>query len=244
MIPRMNQRLFILLSLCSLSFAGCLKTRSQLREDTGGAVPQHVETVAPQGGYAMDEMKQEITRLTGRLEAMERSQQDSRGSKNAEVEELRKLQTRIQELEQAQMTSIEAIKKLQENLPQADNVELYKKGRESLKAKKYDEAIKFFSQYLKAQNPEFQEEAIYLRGEAYFSEKNFKKAIVDYSKFPEKFSRSPLMPKALLKIAQSFEALGNKDDAFAFYDQLLEEYPKSPEAKHAKKRPGSKKKLK
>jgi len=47
----------------------CLKTRSQLREDE--SAPQSVQAVEPKGGYAVDELKQEIVRLTGRIEELE-----------------------------------------------------------------------------------------------------------------------------------------------------------------------------
>ena len=41
---------------------------------------------------------------------------------------------------------------------------------------------------------------------------------------------------ALLKIGQSFEALGMKEDAKGFYQELTDKFPKSPEAAKAKKK--------
>ena len=80
------------------------------------------------------------------------------------------------------------------------------------------------------------EEATFLRGEANFKKLQYNKAILDYSKFPEKFQKSSFHPKALLRIAESFEAMGRKDDAKAFYSDLLEKFSKTAEGKIAKKK--------
>ena len=44
------------------------------------------------------------------------------------------------------------------------------------------------------------------------------------------------MPSVLYKIGLSFEGLGMKDDARGFFQELVEKYPKSPEAIKAKKK--------
>jgi len=40
----------------------------------------------------------------------------------------------------------------------------------------------------------------------------------------------------LLRIAESFEATGRKDDAKVFYSDLVEKFPKTAEGKIAKKK--------
>lgn len=231
--------LFLVPLLISLN--GCLKTRAQLREDED-RVPNKTEPLAPAGGYAVEEIKQEITRLTGRIEEIERNSKSDAKAKTEET--LKALEGRVHELESAQLAAIEAIKKLQSQVPPPDDIPTFHKAKEELKAKKYDESIQDFTAYMKNPSGKFFEESTFHRGEAYYFSKNYKKAIVDFSKFPEKYTKSPLLPKALLKIAQSFEAMGSKDDARAFYDQLIEEHPKSAEAKEARKKTGPKKKLK
>lgn len=213
----------------------------QLREDEG-SVPNKTEPVTPQGGYAIDEVKGELTRLNGRIEDLERTNRSDNKAKTDE--QLKSMENRIRELEQAQIASIEAIKKIQNDMPPPDNSILVQKGKEALKAKKYEDAAQEFSAYLKNPNGHLAEDAYFYRGEAYYLGKHYKKAIVDFSKFPEKYTKSQFMPKALLRIAQSFDAMGSKEDASAFYAQLLEEYPKSPEAKEARKKSGGKKKVK
>jgi TolA-binding protein len=232
-----------------VSQTACLKTRAQLREeggdeDRGGAqqsgptgvkaaTPQDVQ---PQGQYAIDEMKGEFTRLEGRVEDVERTQkQSATNPAGPSKEELKKLETRIVELEQAQANMLDAIKKMQETPSvAADPSELIEKGRNQIEAGNFDGAIETLSAALKTAKGKKAEDATFLRAEAYFAAKDYKKAIVDYSKFPEKYTRSSYMPKALYKIGQSFEQLGMKDDARGFYQELVEKHPKSPEAKKAR----------
>lgn len=234
-----------LLSFClvlSLSTSACLKTRAQLRETQDDAAkpignapqPAQVQDVAPAGSYALDEMKTEMTRLNGRIEDLERSRQDASGDKDARKEEIKKLETRIVELEQAQAQLLEAFKKMQDTnvVAAKDPTEAFESGKTNFASQNYDAAIDNMSAYLKSPKAKVHvEEATFIRAESYFALKQYKKAIVDYSKFPEKFSNSRKMPAALLKIGQSFEALGMKDDAKGFYQELVEKYPRSKEAK-------------
>lgn len=239
----MTRSLSVFLALALLSSA-CLKTRAQLRndptDDEGDRRPvqAHVQAVEPQGGYVVDELKSEMTRLNGRIEDLERAQRAAGGTaSNASREETKKLESRIVELEEAQANMIETIRKLQEATPAAsDPVELLNKGKKFFEEQEFESAIESFTGYLKAPKAKKSEEATFLRAESYFRLKQYKKAIVDYSKFPEKYSKSERMPAVLLRIGQSFDALGMRDDAKGFYQELTEKFPKSPEAKKIRKK--------
>ena len=222
---------------------GCLKTRAQLKEDgndeAARPVQSKIQEVQPQGEYVIDELKSEITRLTGRIEDLERSQkQQSEVAASANKDELKKLEARVTELEQAQAQMLEALKKVQDASAAAtatDPVELFDKGKAQFEAGNFEGAIESLGAYLKAPKAKVAvERATFLRGEAYYQLKQYKKAIVDYSKFPEKFTKSTHMPVALYKIGLCFEALGMKDDARSFYQELVDKYPKSPEARRVK----------
>jgi tol-pal system protein YbgF len=238
----MNRKLYAPFAVLAsgLLLSGCLKTRSQIHDDDEGPgrpVPAQVTEV--KGQYALDEIKSEMTRLNGRVEDLERTQRQSdQNSKNDKSkEEIKALENRIIELEKAQAEMIELLKKM-EGQAQAnrDPSDLLAKGRQAMEEKNYDSAIDQLSAYLKSPKAKAQEEAFFLRGEAYYETKQYKKAIVDFSKFPEKFTKSKRMPDALLRIGQSFDALGMKDDAKGFYQELVEKFPKSSEAKTARKR--------
>lgn len=231
----------VLVSLCLLS--GCLKTRAQLRDDpddSKGVPTQPAQDVRPQGQYVIDEVKDEITRIEGRLEDVERTQKESASQKNggADKDELKKLEDKITQLEQGQADLLEKLKTLQEAPPvAADPNEIFNEAKSQFGAEQYEKAIEGFSAYLKnSKNTKHIEEATFLKGESYFKLKQYKRSIVEYSKFPEKFTRSNRMPEALYKIGLCFDALGMKDDAKGFYQELVEKYPKSSEAKKARKK--------
>ncbi len=230
-------RRLVLAMALSLCLTGCLKTRSQLRDDEEGAgkpVPAQVTEV--KGQYALDEIKSEMTRLNGRLEDLERAGR-SAAHDDKSKDELKALENRIIELEKSQADLIEALKKFETSAQtNRDPAELLAKGKQALDEKKYDAAIDHLSAFLKIPKAKNQEEVFFLRGEAYYGAKHYKKAIVDFSKFPEKFTKSKHMSLALLRIGQSFDALGMKDDAKGFYQELIEKFPKSAEAKTAKKK--------
>ena len=224
---------FTLVLLASL--AGCLKTRAQLRGDetpTSQAAPKG-EAPKPEASEIVEEMRSEIMRLTGRIEELERDKNSNSGNA-PQAEAMKKLEQRILELEQAQVTLIEQLKKQQAEAPPADAGKLLEEGKNQLKNGKPEEAIETFSRYLKAPKAPKAEEATFLRAEAQYTLKRYKKAIVDFSQFPEKYTKSKYMPKALLRIGQSFDALGTPEDAKAFYQLLIDQYPKSEEAKLAR----------
>ncbi|MCM2322142.1 MAG: tetratricopeptide repeat protein [Oligoflexia bacterium] len=234
-----SRALPLLCVFCAVALSGCLKSRLQVREDGGEPrpVPGKIQEVQPQASYVVDELKGELTRLTGRVEDLERARQDASASA-PQKEDLRKLETRVQELETAQAQLIDTIKKLTEQKPAApaaaDGHESFEKAKAQFDAGNYDAAIDAFSSYLKVAKGSKAEEATFLRAESYFITKQYKKAIVDYSRFPEKYSKSRHLPVALLKIGHAFEALGLKDDAKGFYQELVDKYPKSSEAKKAR----------
>jgi TolA-binding protein len=183
--------------------------------------------------YSAEELRAEVARLTGEVEESEHNKQLS---EQAHADAEKKDQERIAELE----------KKLKELQPDAPVVPegktAFVAGKDAYLANHCDEAIPFLSQSIaKSDASKEAEEATYLRGECYFKKAEYNKAIVDFSHFPEKYQKSSYHPKALLGIAESFEAMGRKDDARAFYSDLVDKFPKTAEGKLAQKRLKAKK---
>lgn len=228
------------LLIMNFVMTGCLKTRAQLREegeDHDGPRPvqvQPAQDVQPQGRYVIDEIKEEMTHIVGRVEDLERAQKEH--GKVVSAEDYKKLEDKVVALEQSLNGVQETLKKLQESPALVNPNELYEKAKTQYSEKDYAAAAESFGSYLRTSKPKHLEEATYLKAESYFHVKEYKKAIVEYSKFPEKFTKSSHMPDALYKIGQCFEALGMKEDARGFYQELAEKYPKSPEAKKVKKK--------
>jgi TolA-binding protein len=187
------------------------------------------------GMYSIEEIRAEMARLSGKVEELEHEKQMREGQR---TEEQAKLQEKIAGLE----------KQLQESqapkgpaLPEGKTP--FEAGKDAYFNEHYDEAIAYLDKALSVKETGKEaEEAFYIQGESYFKLKNYQKAIVNYSKFPEKFPKSAYHSKSLLRIAECFEAMGMKDDAKAFYQNLVEQFPKTAEGKLAKKRLATKKK--
>lgn len=204
----------------------------------GKSVPvQPAQDVQPQGRYVVDELKAAITTLEGRIEELERQEKElnAQGSAN-EKEEMKKLVERINQLEQNYAQLNDSFKKAQETAVPADPEDLFKKGKTQFSEDNFEAAAETFAQYLKNSKVKSPQDASFLRGESLFKLKLYKKAILEYSKFPEKYSHSSHMPEALYKIGLCFDALGMKDEAKGFYQELKEKYPKSAQAKKIKKK--------
>ena len=82
--------------------------------------------------------------------------------------------------------------------------------------------------------------AYYWIGEAYYSEKSFENAIVQFQDVIEKYPSHSKASASLYKQALSFESLGEGKKAAALLKKLIEAYPASDEAKKAKERIGEK----
>tara|TARA_Y100000590_G_C15714445_1_gene1011397 strand:- start:151 stop:867 length:717 start_codon:yes stop_codon:yes gene_type:complete len=235
---------YVFYSLAGLFFigltqTGCLKTRAQLREEESTMAPVGVREVDTESSDLVAELKTEIIRLNGRISELE-SQMTESGKQNVEnlVEQLEK---RIIELEQSQMVMLSAIKKVEHKIPPPNAKNVFITAKNQYRAKKYPDAIKNFTLYLKSGDQNHIQETTFLRAESYYAEKEYQKAIIDYSKFPEKYQKSKKLPKVLYKIGLSFEGLGKKSDAKLFYDELVRKFPKSAEAKKAKSKLKTKK---
>lgn len=175
-----------------------------------------------------DELRAELAKTTGKVEEL---QHDQEQKEKIHAEEIRKSQDRIAELE----------KRLRELTPEAPKIPEGKSPMEAAKdayaAGNWEEAIAFFTQVLEAgEKGRVAEEATYYRGESHFKKLQYNRAILDYSKFPERYQKSPYHPKALLRIAESFDSMGRKEDAKSFYSELLEKFPKTAEGRIAKKK--------
>ncbi len=76
--------------------------------------------------------------------------------------------------------------------------------------------------------------ALYWIGEAYYGEKKYESAILQFQDVISKYPSNAKAPAAMLKQALAFNALGDGENARTTMQKLLEEYPDSPQAPAAK----------
>jgi TolA-binding protein len=178
--------------------------------------------------YGTEELRAELARVAGLAEELrhEKETNESRSS-----EELKKANERIAALEKQLKDLTPEVPKLPEGKSP------FQAGKDAYLSGNLDEAVHFLTESLAASETGREaEEALYLRGETQFKKQQYNKAIVDFSRITEKFPKSTYHSKSLLRIAESFEALGRKEEARAFYSELLEKFPKTAEGMIAKKR--------
>jgi tol-pal system protein YbgF len=80
--------------------------------------------------------------------------------------------------------------------------------------------------------------ATYWVGEAYFGEKKYENAILQFQEVVQKHGSHPKAAAALLKQGLAFKALGDDKNARVILRQVVERFPKTEEAKKASERLG------
>ena len=83
-----------------------------------------------------------------------------------------------------------------------------------------------------------------MRAETLFRQENFTDAILDYTKIENSFKRSRYLDDSLYKMGLAYDALGEKEVAQGYYEELVARHPKSSFAKLAQKKLGSTKRSK
>jgi len=122
-------------------------------------------------------------------------------------------------------------------LPGVDCQELYDESFINIRRGQYEESIKGFTDYLQyCGTQDLADNARFWIGEAYYSMEKYQEAIREFRQLEIDFSGSEKRPGALYKMARSYEELGNKADAKATFQKLVDEYPGTLEAEQAREK--------
>jgi tol-pal system protein YbgF len=112
----------------------------------------------------------------------------------------------------------------------------YKLALRALNDQQYDKAIQQFRNFQrKYPNSDMADDAQYLIGESYFSQKDYNRAILEFNDVL-KYRRGDKVPAALLRQAQAFLEIGDRTDARLILQKLINDYPNSEQAREAKDR--------
>ncbi|WP_424244985.1 tol-pal system protein YbgF [Elusimicrobium posterum] len=191
----------------------------------------------------ISELKTQIALLNQNIAAMQENQADlsykmdelstdinvaNENMKETSIQ-LTRLSSRLDDLSVA-TTAVAEAKELA--LP----TQIFDNARVSILDGKYDSAIEGFNLYLtKYPKGEFAEEAQTNIGDAYYAKKDWKNAAVAYAKNMQNYPKSKSMPSYRLKYARSILPLNKKTEAKKYLQSIVQDYPKSSEAKIAKK---------
>lgn len=237
----------IQLTITALSFllvTGCLKTRAELdaeqsgqdmerqtqtqqRENAREAKPAPVpyKEKAPATAYRFEEYDEQMRQLGGRVDTLENHVNhlaslkvlaDEGEAKNKTAQDqkfvayedaLKKLETQVQQLS-------EEVTRLKTAPVAAAPV-----ANGSLKTPEAATGGKLKTPYDE--------------GEELFTAKKWKEAIVSYQKYRDVYPKGRMYTDSTYKIGICFQELGMKDEAKAFFEEVIAKAPKSKEAKKA-----------
>lgn len=153
-----------------------------------------------------------------------------------EKEELADLKTKVNELEE-KIANIKTgtAAATEEKKPEAK--ELYMKGYRLVNDKEFIKGKDALKEFLKHYpDHDLSDNAMYWLGEAYYAIGDYERAILTFDDAMKKYPKADKFPAYLLKEAFSFSKLGANKEAKVLLKRLVEKYPKTAEAKIAKKR--------
>lgn len=118
----------------------------------------------------------------------------------------------------------------------ADSEALLNEGLVKMKKEDFTGARENFNAFMTAnpKSPKVADAQFYV-AESYFNEKWYEKAILEYQVVIARYTKSAKRPAALYKQGLSFSKIGDEANAKARYRDVVNLYPKSPEAKLAQK---------
>jgi tol-pal system protein YbgF len=178
----------------------------------------------------LDALRLENQTLNGRFEDLSRSQKESRDELALVRDDLG---LKISALEDRLKGSSSVPAKQQTVETPEDQ---YRRAIDLVQSKKnYIEGRKLLQQFVD-QNPKHSlaVNASYWIGEAYFGEKKYENAILQFQDVIQKYGDHPKVAAALLKQGVTFQTLGDKQSAKAILQKLVNSFPLSDEAKTAK----------
>jgi len=142
----------------------------------------------------------------------------------------------------APTSNMEAEKKaagLKKSMPQKRTTSsaqrAYEKALALYNSEKFNESRAAFEGFVaKYPKSDLVPNALYWKGETYYSQKDFAQAILSFKEVTGRYSKHAKAAAALLKIGMSYDKVGDSDNAIFYLRALVEDFPKSDPAKMAR----------
>jgi tol-pal system protein YbgF len=113
----------------------------------------------------------------------------------------------------------------------------YRAAVELVRAGKYEDSIAALRGFLEHfPRHDYADNAQYWLGEAFYAQKDYPHALIEFRATIETYPRGNKVPDALLKVGYCYQALGKLDKARAVLEQVVNLYPKTEPAALAAKR--------
>lgn len=210
--------------LLLLTTVGCLRTRSDIIQDTEQKKEMKSQLTTLQQSAARDQMRfdeyeSQFRELSGRIETLEHQLSETERQKEEAV----------RDRETARMQTEERLKIYEEALRTMEvQTQKFNQELEQLRTEKAAATAAL------AERNQGVEKGSYKSANEAFQKKEWKTAIVGFQKYREAHPKGKYYGAATLKIGLSFRELGMGGDAKPFLSEVVEKFPKSKEAKDAK----------
>lgn len=113
----------------------------------------------------------------------------------------------------------------------------YRAAVELVKSGKHDEAVSALRTFVSRHTQhDYADNAQYWLGEAYYAQKDYGRALVEFRTVIETYPRGNKVPDALLKVGFCYQAMGQTQKARAVLEQVVNLYPKTEPAAIAAKK--------
>ena len=223
----MKQNCFLVwLVASSLLLSGCLMTREDVSEEEEKkkiqSTVQDLQKKKADVDNRFDQIEDELRRISGRIEQAEHKGQSGNESQRHEVLAQNK---KIEDI-------VVQMRMLEERIAASDRkVDFLEREWENMR-------LGGTTRPEKTQEPSKADskEALYREGDDALRAKEWSKAAALFEKFRKGSPKSPRVPQATLKIGIAFQELGMKAEAKAFYDEVIDRFPKDPAAKAAQQK--------
>lgn len=212
------------LTLLSLT-AGCLMTREDVSEveerKKMNSTVYDLQKKKADIDNRFDQIEDELRKMSGRIEQAEHRGQSGNDSQKSEFVGINK---KIEDV-------VGQLRILEERIAMNDKkIDFLEREWEQMRLGGSTKAEK-------APDPgatkSDSKEALYREGDDAIRAKEWSKAAALFEKFRKGYPKSPRVPSATLKIGIAFQELGMKSEAKAFYDEVLDRFPKDIAAKTA-----------
>lgn len=218
---------FIITGIIGFSLVGCLQTRSDVRTgEQRQVLQQQVGTLQKTNADTSNriaDLEEQLRFMNGRVEVLEAKL----SSAGQEAEQQRRNAVEFSQSQNQKFAVYqEALEKMEQTV-QGLQAELNSMRTQQLSDRAKSDSSRDHAKL--NQDP-------YEVADSFFEKKEFKSAILEYQKYVEKFPKGKKVPSATYKIGVSFQELGMKNEARAFYDEVISNFPKSEEARKAKSR--------
>ncbi len=242
-MPKKRTRAALLGSLLAAGVCGCA-TQSDLqivRQES-----REARTQAADAKSLVEGMKVDLDSVRGQFEQL-KFQSESGGKLQEMMRRLDALDQRVAALEQSRAAAVPGMLGGEpgaggqapaevETVPASAPAE-YKQGLEALRSADYQGAIQKLREFLrKSPKSELADNAQYWIGEAFYAQRDFNRAILEFNEVLLRYPKGDKVPAALLRQASAFTELGDKVDARLVLQKLTSEHADAPEAEKGRQK--------